>query len=404
LENIPTTQLEAVHCGSTNVAFSTRLRATTVTSAAGYRFRITGNNSGGAGWSGNVFVLNRPNREFTFNMVPGAILGQTYQVEVAVLSQNGVDYGSYGAPCNVTLASPTITLEPASCGATNVNLNTKHWAVSVVGAVAYRFRIVGTNNGAAGWNGNEFIIQGTSREFRFIEVPGAIWGQTYAVQAASSLDGSNFTAYGAVCNVTLENIPTTTLEPAFCGITNLGLNTKVRAISVPAAAGYRFRIVGNNTGAAGWVGNTFILDRPNRELRFVLVPGAIAGQTYSVEVAVLAQDGTTYGTYGAACDVTLSNMLAPGINPDDDIDEALFEVAASHNPFTTDFGLQVLTQQDYEPISISIYDMSGKLINRQTVYPLDIDVVRFGSNLASGMYMIEVRQGSNQAAIRQVKN
>jgi hypothetical protein len=38
------------------------------------------------------------------------------------------------------------------------------------------------------------------------------------------------------------------------------------------------------------------------------------------------------------------------------------------------------------------------------VNPLDIEVVKFGSNLASGMYMIEVRQGSNQAVIRQVKN
>jgi hypothetical protein len=95
----------------------------------------------------------------------------------------------------------------------------------------------------------------------------------------------------------------------------------------------------------------------------------------------------------------------PGINPDDDnIDMSLFEVSASHNPFTTDFGLQVLTEQTYEPITIAIYDMSGKLIERQAVYPLDIDVVRFGRDLMSGMYMIEVRQGTNQAVIRQVKN
>jgi hypothetical protein len=94
-----------------------------------------------------------------------------------------------------------------------------------------------------------------------------------------------------------------------------------------------------------------------------------------------------------------------GINPDDsNIDMSLFEVSASHNPYTTDFGLQVLTEQIYEPITIAIYDMSGKLIERQTVYPLDIDVVRFGRDLMSGMYMIEARQGTNQVVIRQVKN
>jgi len=48
--------------------------------------------------------------------------------------------------------------------------------------------------------------------------------------------------------------------------------------------------------------------------------------------------------------------------------------------------------------------MSGKLIERYTVNPIDIENAKFGSNLAAGMYMIEVRQGSNQAVLRQVKN
>jgi uncharacterized FlaG/YvyC family protein len=48
--------------------------------------------------------------------------------------------------------------------------------------------------------------------------------------------------------------------------------------------------------------------------------------------------------------------------------------------------------------------MSGKLIERHAVNPMDIEAVKFGSNLASGMYMIEVKQGSSQAVIRQVKN
>jgi hypothetical protein len=204
--------------------------------------------------------------------------------------------------------------------------------------------------------------------------------------------------------VTLENIPIAALETASCGVTNIGINTKVRAEAVPGAAGYRFRIVGNNTGAPGWNGNEFILDRPNRDLRFVLVPGHIAGQTYTIDVAVLSQDGVTYSAYGSTCTATLSNLLMQGINPDDEnIDMSLLEVSASHNPFTTDFGLQVITEQTYEPITIAIYDMSGKLIERQTVYPLDIDVVRFGSNLSSGMYMIQATQGANQVVLRQVK-
>ena len=81
-----------------------------------------------------------------------------------------------------------------------------------------------------------------------------------------------------------------------------------------------------------------------------------------------------------------------------------FGANASHNPFTTDFGLQMLNANDQEPIAISIYDMSGKLIERNAINPMDMETARFGANLAAGMYMIEVRQGSNQAVIRQVKN
>jgi hypothetical protein len=84
--------------------------------------------------------------------------------------------------------------------------------------------------------------------------------------------------------------------------------------------------------------------------------------------------------------------------------EVAFGANASHNPFTTEFGLQVFNANDSETINVVIYDMSGKLIERQSVNPMDIENVKFGSNLASGMYMIEVRQGTNQAVIRQVKN
>jgi hypothetical protein len=93
-----------------------------------------------------------------------------------------------------------------------------------------------------------------------------------------------------------------------------------------------------------------------------------------------------------------------GLNPDGEINTSLFEVASSHNPFTESFGLQVVTDKIDEWVFVTIYDMSGKQIETKQVAPLDIENIRFGQNLASGMYMIELRQGANQAVIRQVKN
>jgi hypothetical protein len=177
------------------------------------------------------------------------------------------------------------------------------------------------------------------------------------------------------------------------------------------AQGYRFRISGANTGAQGWINDQFILDRTQRWFKFAPhVPGFVAGETYDVEVAVLLNDGVTYGPYSTICEVTLAGT--PNLVLDENeismSDKSLVEVVfganASHNPFTTEFGLQVLNANDSETINVVIYDMSGKLIERHAVNPMDIEVAKFGSNLASGMYMVEVRQGANQAVIRQVKN
>jgi hypothetical protein len=142
-----------------------------------------------------------------------------------------------------------------------------------------------------------------------------------------------------------------------------------------------------------------------------LVPGATPGGTFTVEVAYLQNDGQTYSPYGPVCNVTLNAPLNAPIIENNDIfvDNKTMRVVefganASHNPFTTDFGIQVLNANDVETINVSIYDMSGKLIERNAVHPMDIENARFGAKLASGMYMIEVRQGANRAVIRQVKN
>ncbi len=402
--NIPTTQLDATSCGATGVQQSTTLRANSVTNAISYRFRISGVNSGGAGWNNNVFILDRPTRDFKMNMVPGIVLGQTYDIQVAVMLQGGSVYGPYGNSCNVTMQAPGAQLEPGSCGATNVPLGSNIWANAISGSVGYRFRITGPNTGTTGWSNNTYILDRPTRDFKFNMVPGVIWNQTYSVQVAVSFQTGIYGGYGNSCNVTLEN-PTTQLEAVSCGATGILLNTLNRANIVSGALGYRFRITGPNTGATGWSGNVFILNRPNRDLKFNMFQGAIAGQTYQIEVAVLHQDGTTYGPYGSICTLTISNTLNQDINQDDmNLDMNLFEVSASHNPFTTDFGMQVLTNRIDEFVHVTIYDMSGKQIETQSIAPLDIEGVRFGANLASGMYLVEVRQGMNKSVIRQVKH
>ncbi len=146
-----------------------------------------------------------------------------------------------------------------------------------------------------------------------------------------------------------------------------------------------------------------------RKLKMQKVTGIILGETYTVEVAI-RDDVGNWGAYGNPCTVTL--MGSPNVVINDNLEmltnrtlsEVTFGASASHNPFTVDFGIQVLNANDSETIHLSIFDMSGKLIEHNAIHPMDIENTRFGKNLASGMYMVEVRQGTHQAVIRQVKH
>lgn len=405
-------QLQNSDCGATNVLMDQVIGATQVQGHAGYRFRITGNNNGGAGWNGNTFILDRPVRNFKFSHIPGIIWGETYSVEVAYAFIAG-EYGPFGAPCNVTITGqlPTTQLQSSQCNITDVSQSTFIFANQVSNAAGYRFRIIGANNGFQGWTGNTFILDRPTRDFKFSQVPGVIWGETYSVEVAVlSADNATYGSYGTPCNVTLQSIPTTTLQSIQCGITNVTQNTALFANTVNGVIGYRFKVIGANNGAPGWVVDTYILDRPVRNFKFNMIPGVLPGEEYEVQVAVLNADGN-YSAYGASCTITLAGTPDFVINDDNNTflnDKTMnvveFGASASHNPFTTDFGIQVLDANDIETINVSIYDMSGKLIESNTVNPMNIESSRFGKNLAAGMYMITVVQGSNQAIIRQVKN
>lgn len=242
-------------------------------------------------------------------------------------------------------------------------------------------------------------------------VPGSLWGETYSVEvAALSSDNVTYGAYGSACDVTLQDAPTTQLQSSQCDIIDVAPVTTLFANAVSGAAGYRFRVSGANDGSMGWVNDMYNLDRPVRNFKPNMIPGMQQGETYDVEVAVLDANGN-YGAYGAVCKITMEGAPEIVINDDSEIlmdDKSMvsieFGANTSHNPFTTEFGIQVLNANDSETINVVIYDMSGKLIERHAVNPMDIESARFGANLATGMYMIEVKQGTNQAVVRQVKN
>ncbi len=349
-------------------------------------------------WNASPFLsaLNTPNPNV--NQPFGS---QSYTVNVgangcSVSSSVNVEVGNFGCT----------QLQPGDCGATNVSMDQNLRAINM-NVPAYRFRITGPNNGGPGWNNDVFIFDSPNRAMRFALIPGSVWGSTYAVEVATGDGLGNFSPYGPACNVTLGGIPTSQLVAANCNTVNVNPGTNLLAVSVTSATGYRYRVNGanvNNVVVTKTMGGGAM-----RKLKMNEVVGIMQGETYSVEVAVRDAAGN-WGNYGPICEVTLAGAPDFVINNNLEmltnrtLSEAAFGASASHNPFTVDFGIQVLNANDSETIHVSIFDMSGKLIERNAIHPMDIENTRFGKNLASGMYMVEVRQGTHQAVIRQVKH
>ena len=79
-----------------------------------------------------------------------------------------------------------------------------------------------------------------------------------------------------------------------------------------------------------------------------------------------------------------------------------FIVKVYPNPFSSEFHLKVTSSSD-EDLEIKIYDMLGQLINEKKGIPNSDDII-IGSTLASGIYVIEVKQGSKENTIRIIKS
>jgi hypothetical protein len=76
------------------------------------------------------------------------------------------------------------------------------------------------------------------------------------------------------------------------------------------------------------------------------------------------------------------------------------DVKVFPNPTTSNFNLQVITA-DHQEVVVRILDVQGRFIKSVKVAPYQS--LSIGSELKSGSYMLEVRQGNNVKTTRVVK-
>jgi hypothetical protein len=79
-----------------------------------------------------------------------------------------------------------------------------------------------------------------------------------------------------------------------------------------------------------------------------------------------------------------------------------FSVEAYPNPYSENFNLS-LTTSSVDTVGVSIYDMTGKLIDKRELSPSEVSGLQIGNRYASGVYNVVVTQGSDVKTLRVVK-
>ncbi|MFZ4680391.1 MAG: MopE-related protein [Flavobacterium sp.] len=86
----------------------------------------------------------------------------------------------------------------------------------------------------------------------------------------------------------------------------------------------------------------------------------------------------------------------------EEVTKTPFSVKAYPNPYTETFNLSLSTSSE-DKVSIVVYDMTGRLIERRDVRPSDMVEQQIGDRYPSGVYNVVVTQGEEVKTVRVIK-
>jgi len=272
----------------------------------------------------------------------------------------------------------------SQCNATlpSINVFTQAENVSLLAPSMYKFRI---NDGTT-----DYFVESVNGKFGMISVPGLSWqfGASYTVDVALKIDGV-YKAYGCACTVTMPSLPTTQIQASQCNTTLASEVTNIYADWIDGATSYKFRISDGVT--------TQYLIRPTRIFRINNVVWAW-NKTYTIDVAI--KRGTSdYGAYGPACTISTPASTARQI---ESTLNTTWEVTFDQNPFENYFKLNLFSES-LDTVNVTLFDLTGKQLEKVTTSVDGLVNYQFGLNIASGIYLVTINQGSNSQTLRMIK-
>jgi hypothetical protein len=383
-----TTTLLNTSCGTTLASIGSIIGITTLAGQpiTGYRIRVTN------GAQVQMIESNVPH--FTMTQFASYTYATTYTVEIQ-LQRAGIWMASWGTPCLVS--TPAIlengaagSVNPSQCGITLSKINTLIATTSLQGVTGYRFRVTNLTD-TVGPNAIQTLDR-TQNWFSLQMLARYNYGTVYRIEVAVKTT-ADFGGFGAPCEVS---------SPASPSLTNCGgsialKTTTIAATSLVGITQYRFQVTRQSDNASATI------DRSVNWFNFNMVPAAAytIGAMYTVRVAVMSTG--TWSPFGDACEIQAPTGTGKGIaTATIATASADFKAMAYPNPFTSNFGIDVMTSSQ-ENVMLKIYDMLGKLVESREVKMVDLDLEKIGAQYPSGVYNVIVSQDGIVKTLRVIK-
>lgn len=225
----------------------------------------------------NGYVLNGDDCNDQNNKVfPGAV-EECY---------DGIDNNCDGVIDNG--CAPISMIQPSQCGITLGNISDYIYAINVVGAQGYRFKVRDVLTDEI-----QEITRFT-RALRLSEMTNFDFERTYEISVTVKLNNVWLNSVGGSCTISTPTAYTQVTELQ-CGGTVGTLTDYVYANIVPFVTGYKFRVT-NLTNPNQY----FEVESPIRNVRFSQFSNITFDSNYIIEVALKKRDGD-YMDYGLAC-------------------------------------------------------------------------------------------------------
>ena len=378
-------------CG-TEVAYGGIVYSSWVTGAQGYRFRVTEvNPADDSEIPGTQVIVDMVLRNLYLHNLSNYKYNAKYKVEVAVRFNN-VWQPNYSAPCFLLTPTPVSTI--LGCGTQITGINTQIFSTLVPRSTGYRYRVQRLTSTLQPAGPVQEITSGI-RNFTFAAVTDFRYDANYSVSCAVRNTDGTFLAYGPSCTIISPKHPTTQVRGTQCNdYAVTSYSERIFADAVQFATQYRFRLF-NEVQVYD-----FQVDRALNSFRLSDFPGLVAGETYSVQVAVRMPNQPDFGPYSKTC-----TLIVPSIArtiEDTSVTAVVFDAQVYPNPFAEQFYFKVATASQAS-FTIQVYDMMGRAIETRTVNADAIETTEVGANYPAGVYNVILTQGTNVKTLRVVK-